>query len=79
MMTIQTINGQRVLTPDENMYLYNAKENVASEKVFLGINADESEWSEITTEEYETLLFDADEEATETDYLEALSKLGVSI
>lgn len=41
---------QRVLIPDENKYLYNEKEQVISDKVYLGINADEKEWIEITEE-----------------------------
>ena len=39
---------QRVLIPDENKYLYNEVAQVISDKVYLGINANENEWIEIT-------------------------------
>ena len=39
---------QRVLIPDNNKYLYNETAQVISDKVYLGINADETEWIEIT-------------------------------
>ena len=42
---------QRVLIPDENKYLYNETIQVISEKVYLGINANESEWIEISEEQ----------------------------
>ena len=38
-----------------NKYLYNEKEKVISDKVFLAKDADESDWVEITTAEKETL------------------------
>lgn len=41
---------QRVLIPDEGKYLYNENAQVISDKVFLGINADENEWIEINEE-----------------------------
>lgn len=41
---------QRVLIPDEGKYLYNETAQVISDKVFLGINANEKEWIEITEE-----------------------------
>ena len=45
----------RILEPKEGNYLFNAKENVISDKVYLGIEADESEWAEITEAEKERL------------------------
>lgn len=42
---------QRVLIPDEGKYLYSENEQVISDKVYLGINADEKEWIEITEEQ----------------------------
>lgn len=42
---------QRILIPDEGKYLYNEKAQVISDKVFLGIYADENEWIEITEEQ----------------------------
>lgn len=45
-MQIQTYE-QRVLIPDEGMYLYSEKDKVISDKVFLGVEADASAWVEI--------------------------------
>ena len=42
---------QRVLIPDEGKYLYNENAQVISDKVFLGINANENEWIEIAEEQ----------------------------
>ncbi len=42
---------QRILIPEEGKWLYNATDNVVSEKVYLGRNADASHWVEITREE----------------------------
>ena len=42
---------QRILIPDENKYLYNEEVQVFSEKVYLGINADENKWVEVTEEQ----------------------------
>ena len=42
---------QIVLIPDEGKYLYNETAQVISDKVYLGINASENEWVEITEEE----------------------------
>ena len=86
-MTVENINGQRVLTPDENMWLYNESQRVISDKVYLGIEADVNDWSEITDErkqELEALWYedvtsgDADT-ATVEDYQNALTKLGVDL
>lgn len=45
------MNEQRILIPNEGNYLYNENAKVISDKVYLGINADESEWIEITEEQ----------------------------
>ena len=49
-MQMQTYE-QRVLIPDTNKWLYNAIDNVVSDKVYLGKDADASLWVEITEEE----------------------------
>ena len=53
-MKVETYE-QRVLIPEENKWLYNASAKVISDKVYLGKEADASEWVEITTEEKEEL------------------------
>lgn len=83
-MKIETINNQRILTPDNEMWLLNEKCQVISDKVYLGIEADESDWIEITLEEKARLeaLWNGEtstdpNEATTTDLYNALGKLGV--
>lgn len=53
-MKVETYE-QRILIPEENKWLYNENAKVISDKVYLGKEADASEWVEITTEEKETL------------------------
>ena len=53
-MTVQTYE-QRILIPEENKWLYNESAKVISDKVYLGKDADASEWVEITQEEKEAL------------------------
>ena len=53
-MKVETYE-QRILTPEEGKYLYNENAKVISDKVYLGKEADASEWVEITQEEKETL------------------------
>lgn len=53
-MTVQTYE-QRILIPEENKWLYNDSAKVISDKVYLGKEADASEWVEITQEEKEAL------------------------
>ena len=48
-MRIETYE-QRVLVPDEGMWLYNAEARAISDKVCLGKDADASAWVEITDE-----------------------------
>ena len=45
------IYEQKVLIPDKDKYLYNENAQVISDKVYLGINANENEWIEITEEQ----------------------------
>ena len=55
-MKIEVINGIRVGTPTElNNYLYNSKAKVITDSIWLGKEADASEWIEITEEEKEAL------------------------
>ena len=53
-MQMQTYE-QRILIPEEGLFLVNHTAKTISEKVFLGIHADASEWTEITAEEKEAL------------------------
>lgn len=63
-MKIQTYE-QRILIPEENHLLVNHEAKVVSDKVYLGINADASEWAEITAEEAEILQKSWEEEIVE--------------
>ncbi len=53
-MKVETYE-QRILTPEEGKYLYNENAKVISDKVYLGKEADASEWVEITSEEKDAL------------------------
>ena len=53
-MTTETINI-KVLYPSENHFLYNAEAKTISDKVFLGKDANEGDWQEITLSEKERL------------------------
>lgn len=74
-MKLETINGIRVLTPGDEMWLYNSKDKVISNKVYLGVNAEETAWTEIIEAEKARLeaLWETETETTETtdDYAEA--------
>ena len=75
-MTLETINGIRVLTPSNGMWLCNSKDKVISDKVYLGVNADETAWTEIDEAEKSRLEdlweTETDEPAETTDeYAEA--------
>lgn len=50
-MKLETINGIRVITPEHGMWLCNEEQMVISDKVYLGVNATESDWRDITEEE----------------------------
>lgn len=60
-MKIQTYE-QRILIPEDGKYLYNESAKVISDKVYLGKEADASEWVEITQEEKEALEREWEEE-----------------
>ena len=83
-MKLETINGIRVITPEADMWLCNEAQQVISDKVYLGVNADENEWRDITEEEKASLeqLWSEEtpetDEATEADYINALEELGVN-
>ena len=72
------MENQRPLIPDEGNWLYNEKEKIITDLVYLGIEADESEWIEISSEEKARLeaLWN-EEEATTEDLYSALADLGV--
>ena len=82
-MKLETINGIRVITPNADMWLCNEEQRVISDKVYLGVNADENDWHDITETEKARLeaLWNAETptetEATEADYINALEDLGV--
>lgn len=63
-MKIQTYE-QRILIPEEGHFLVNHTAKTISDKVFLGIHADASEWVEIKEEEAETLQKQWEEEIEE--------------
>lgn len=66
-MRIETAQ-YNILIPDTGKYLYNAKERVISDKVYLGKNADASQWAEITQAEKDRIEAEwAAEEATENE------------
>ena len=72
------MENQKPLIPTEGNWLYNEKEKIITDFVLLGIEADESDWVEITSAEkarLEELL--GEEEVTTEDLYEALAKLGV--
>lgn len=57
-----------VLVPEAGLWLYNEKDGIVSNKVYLGKEASASEWREITQEEKERIEAElAAEEATETE------------
>ena len=82
-MKLETINNQRIITPTDGMWLLNSKDRVISDKVFLGKNADESAWVEISESEKQRLEAEWEseilEEATEQDYQNALAEMGVDL
>lgn len=82
-MQMETTTNYRILIPSENKCLYNAKDRVISDKVYLGVNADETLWVEITEEEKLSLETQWESEdftqATEQDYQNALMDMGVDL
>lgn len=71
-MTKNIENGIRVLTPSEGYYLTDG--NTYSKRVYLGKNASEADWEEITEAEAEQRMAEA-EEADEIPAEEALAEL----
>lgn len=53
-MTTETMKI-KVLYPSENHFLYNVEAKTISDKVFLGKEASEDDWQEITLSEKERL------------------------
>jgi hypothetical protein len=84
-MITETIDNQRILTPDENMWLCNESQRVISDKVYLGVEADESDWVEITDErkqELEAMWYEdvtSGDTATPEDHQTALAEFGVEL
>lgn len=82
-MDISIVNGIRVITPDEGLWLYKEVDRIISDKVFLGVGDMEAGWTEITEErknELETLWeteSNPENMATDKDYISALESLGV--
>lgn len=70
-------NGIIVLTADSGMKLTNG--DSFGSVVYLGVHDNEDNWHEITETEVEKLIAVEDEEATETDYQNALSEIGVDV
>ena len=56
---------QRILIPDKGKYLYNEQDQVISEKVYLGVNANENEWTEISEEEKQEIESKLNEEISQ--------------
>ena len=54
-MKLEMINNIRILTPNDGKLLCNMTDKVISDKVYLGINASESAWTEIEESEREAL------------------------
>lgn len=46
----------KILIPSENHFLFNEKEKIISEKVFIGKEANADDWQEITEEERQEIL-----------------------
>lgn len=72
-MKIELINNIRVITPTDGKLLCNMTDKIISDKVYLGVNADETVWTEIEESEREALesMWSEETEPTETDYAEA--------
>ena len=59
-MTKYTENGIRIIEADSGQWVTNGE--TFSDKVYLGKNADESEWRDATAEEYEAWANPVDED-----------------
>ena len=66
-MRIETAQ-YNILIPDAGKHLYNAKERIITDKVYLGKQADPADWVEITPAEKERIEAEwTVEEAAETE------------
>ena len=63
-MKIETFE-QRILIPEKGKWLYNATDNIISDKVYLGKEADASLWVEITDAKKQKIEAATAEEQTE--------------
>lgn len=84
-MKVDYIKNRKQISADDGMFLCNETNKVFAHKVCLGVNSTESMWQEITEEEKARLEAEwgidtepTDNEATETDYINALEDLGVN-
>jgi hypothetical protein len=82
-MTLENTTNYRILTPSDGMWLCNETDKIISDKVYLGVNADETMWKDITEEEKARLeeLWNSEDfqDATEQDYQNALAEMGVDL
>ena len=84
-MKVDYIKNRKQISADDGMFLCNVTNKVFAHKVCLGVNSTESMWQEITEEEKARLEAEwgidtepTDNEATESDYINALEDLGVN-
>lgn len=72
-MKIELINNIRVITPSEGKLLCSMTDRIISDKVYLGVNADETVWTEIDEVERESLetMWNEETEPSNDDYSEA--------
>lgn len=71
-MKLEIINGIRVITPEADMWLCNENARTISDKVYLGVGADENDWRDITeTEKVSLEALWNEETPTETEAAEA--------
>ena len=84
-MEIKLKGSLRVLTPFDELWLYNEKLKIFRKEVFLGVEDDGSDWTEVTDTEktelekaFETETEIDTDEATTADLYGALAKLGLN-
>ena len=72
-MKIELINNIRVITPSDGKLLFNMTDRIISDKVYLGVNANETAWTEIEESERESLetMWNEETEPSDSDYTEA--------
>lgn len=54
-MILEFLDDFRKLTPSQDKWLYNKNSSTVSKQVYLGVEADEKEWTEISQEEKEAM------------------------